>query len=142
MCCFQAANFSNDQREIPEQLLAFLERIVVFLDPTNRAHAALQTTVISSAGLAGLSRNFSSAQVSKRVCWENTHPNTLVACRASGCTFFRRSQLFQALKQCTLTLLKFHTHLAQCFFFKTIILKSCCGGGGVFFFLNASLVVF
>jgi len=126
MCCYLAANFSNNQREIPEQVLAFLERRVVFLDPTKHVHAALQTTMISSAGLAGLSRNcLSLAQLSERVCWENTLPDTLVACTASRCAFFRRSQLFQALDNAHYS----YTHLPQNFF-KTIILKS----GGVFFF--------
>lgn len=46
MCCFQAANFSHGQREIPGQLLAFLERRAVFLDPAKRVHTAQQTTAI------------------------------------------------------------------------------------------------
>lgn len=69
MCCFQAANFSHGQREIPGQLLAFLERRVVFFDPAKGVLTAQQTTAIDPVGLAGLSRSFLySAQVSKKIC--------------------------------------------------------------------------
>lgn len=81
---------------LSESLLSWKGELCFLILPST--HAALQTAAISSAGLAGLSRNFlSSAQVSKRVCWENTFLTTSVACAASHSTLFRRSQLFQAL---------------------------------------------
>lgn len=77
MCCFQAANSSNSQRKIPELVLVFLERQVVLLDPTK----CVQTAADCSEGLAVMPRNFlSSAQVAKKVCWENAFPNTPVTC--------------------------------------------------------------
>lgn len=120
MYCFQAANFSNNQRKIPEQVLAFLERQVVLLDPTK----CVQTAAISSEGLAAMLRNFLSlAQVTKRVCWENTFPNTSVTC---------------AVHINSLEIPYSLSHEFSSMFFKAIILKSF--GGGVFLFFKETRV--
>lgn len=113
MCCFQTANFSNNQREIPEQVLAFLERRVVFLNPTKHVHTALQTTVISSVGLARLSRKFLSSE-GVLVKHPPQHTGGL---HSISLHMLQKVPTLPSSWQCTLILLKSHTRLAQNFFF-------------------------